>query len=90
MLQAIGERLVVRPRKELATKASGDGVILLADTIATKLAPSQGEVVSVGSRVRRVRVGQRVSWGLGVGQEIRFEDEDYLVLHERDVIGTIQ
>lgn len=55
--------------------------------------PHQGTVISIGSLVRDKEIkgskGKKVLFHKGVGQEIPFEDNTYLVLNELEIIAVI-
>jgi chaperonin GroES len=90
----MGDRVVVKPKGREETTKSG---IVLPDTASEK--PQQGEVVSVGpgrlldngKRVELdVKVGDTVLFAKYSGTEFKLEDDDLLVLSERDVLAVIE
>ena len=71
--------------------------IVIPDTAKEK--PQQGEVVAAGpgrldengKRIpMEVRVGDRVLYAKYTGQEIKIEQEEYIVLSEKDVLCKVQ
>jgi chaperonin GroES len=93
-LKPMGDRVVVKPKGREETTKSG---IVLPDTASEK--PQQGEVVAVGpGRVldngKRadidVKVGDLVLFAKYSGTEFKLEDDDLLVLNERDVLAVIE
>ena len=72
-------RLVV---KVLEVEGLSERGFVLPDTVAEWIPPTQGRVVAVGSNVEKTRVGEKVLYGLGAGEEY----EGVLVLHEDDII----
>jgi chaperonin GroES len=92
-LKPLGDRVVVKPKGRDETTRSG---IVLPDTASEK--PQQGEVVSVGPG-RLLDSGTRVTLDLQVGDTVLFakysgtefkhEDDDLLILSERDVLAVI-
>lgn len=86
MLQAIGDRLVIEPRKAPAERASES--ILLAPTVAAKIPPTQGRVLHAGGRVRRIKVGDHVTWGFGSGTEVEHEGQTFLIVSEQDIVAV--
>jgi chaperonin GroES len=94
-VQPLGDRVVVKPKpKEEKTK----GGVILPDT-ASKERPMQGEVIAVGPGRRTddgklipisVEVGQQVLFAKYAGTEFKIDDEEYLILQERDLLGIIQ
>ena len=88
-IKPLGDKMVVRPISNEQKLASG---IVLPDTAAEK--PQQGEVLAVGSgrildngtRVpMEVKVGDKVLYSKYGGTEIKIDEEDLLILNERDV-----
>ena len=93
-IQPLGDRVVVKPKpKEEKTK----GGIFLPDT-ATKERPMQGNVMAVGAGRRsdegklipmNVQVGQQVLFAKYAGTEFEIDDQEFLVLQEKDILGVI-
>jgi chaperonin GroES len=92
-LQPLGDRIVVKPiNREEVTKSG----IVLPDSAQEK--PQEGEVLAVGPG-RVLDSGQRVSMDLKTGDKVLFakyagtefklEDDELLVLSERDVLAVI-
>jgi chaperonin GroES len=92
-LEPLGDRVVVRTiiREEM-TKSG----IVLPDTVKEK--PQEGEVVAVGpGRLLEngtlvplnVAVGDRVLYAKYAGTEVKIEEEEYLVLNDRDVLAKV-
>ena len=90
-LQPLGDRLVVRPmEREGKTKAG----IYLPDTAKEK--PMEGKVIAVGPG-RLTEDGKRIPMDLKVGDiviyakyggtEIKVEDEELMILSEKDVLA---
>jgi chaperonin GroES len=94
MIRPLGDRLVVKPAPSEEKTKSG---IVLPDTAKEK--PQEGEVVAVGSgrildngqRVPMdVKVGEKVLYSKYAGNEIKINDEEYLILREMDVLGVVE
>lgn len=88
-IKPLGDRIVVRPVNGEQKLASG---IVLPDTAAEK--PMHGEVLAVGSgrildngtRIpMEVQVGDKVLYSKYGGTEIKLNEEELLILNERDV-----
>ena len=84
------DRVVV---KRIEEKESIKGGIIIPDTAKEK--PQEGEVVAVGlGRINDegerlpmdLKVGDRVLFGKYSGNEIKIDDEDYVVLKEDEVM----
>jgi chaperonin GroES len=93
-LKPMGDRVVVKPKgREEVTR----GGIVLPDTAGEK--PQQGEVLSIGPG-RQLDSGKRVELDLKVGDtvlfakysgtEFKLEDDDLLILSERDILAVIE
>ena len=88
-IKPLGDRIIVRPTNMEQKLASG---IVIPDTAKEK--PQQGEVLAVGSgRVLdngtkiplEVKVGDTVLYSKYGGTEIKIDEEELLILNERDV-----
>ncbi|HEY51348.1 MAG TPA: co-chaperone GroES [Dehalococcoidia bacterium] len=90
-LQPLADRLVVKPiEAEEKTKAG----IYLPDTAKEK--PQEGEVVAVGpgrlsddgKRIAMdIKVGDIVIYAKYGGTEIKFDDVEYMILRESDILA---
>ncbi|MDR1194385.1 MAG: co-chaperone GroES [Peptococcaceae bacterium] len=88
-IKPLGDKLVVKP---ISAEEKTAGGIVLPDTAKEK--PQKGEVLAVGSgrildngaRVpMEVKEGDKVLYSKYGGTEIKIDDEDVLILNERDV-----
>jgi chaperonin GroES len=93
-LKPLGDRVVVKPKDRDETSRGG---IVLPDTASER--PQQGDVLSVGpGRVldngKRAAVdinqGDTVLFAKYSGTEFKHEDDDLLILSERDVLAVIE
>lgn len=91
-LKPFGERIVVKQKEEELTTASG---IVLAKQAEKKfegviVAAGQGAILDNGTvRPMTVKVGDTILFGEYSGQKFNYEDEDYLLMNEKDVIGIL-
>lgn len=92
-LVPLADRLVVKNIQAEETLASG---LVIPDTAKEK--PQQGEVIAVGpgrldddgKRVpMEIAVGDRILYAKYSGNDIKLDQEDYLVLSEKDVLAKI-
>ena len=92
-LVPLGDRLVIRPIVQEEVLASG---IVIPDTSKEK--PQQGEVIAAGpgrldddgKRIAMdVKAGDRVLYAKYAGQEIKIDQEEYIVLSEKDVLCKV-
>ena len=72
------------------------GNIIVPDTAKEK--PTEGEVIAIGSGKTRkdgkrvpldLKVGDRILFGKYSGTEIRFEDEEHIIMREEDVLAVV-
>jgi chaperonin GroES len=83
------DRVLVR---RLDVKETAKGGIIIPDTAKEK--PQEAEVVAVGAgkieKSRRVplevKVGDRILFGKYTGNEIKIDDQDYLILREEEIL----
>ncbi|OGC35186.1 co-chaperone GroES [candidate division WOR-1 bacterium RIFOXYB2_FULL_48_7] len=90
-LTPIGDRVVVKPDPEEQKTKSG---LVLPDSAKEK--PSEGTVVAVGSgRVFdngqkvacEVKIGDKIIYSKYGGSEVKIEDEEFIILAERDILA---
>ena len=93
-LKPMGDRVVVKPKSREDTTKSG---LVLPDTASER--PQQGDVLSVGpgrlldngKRVQLdIKKGDTVLFAKYSGTEFKLEDEELLILSERDVLAVIE
>ena len=93
-LVPLGDRLVIKAVVQEEVLASG---IVIPDTAKEK--PQQGEVIAAGpGRVdengkripMEVKVGDRILYAKYTGQEIKVENEEYIVLKETDLLCKVE
>ncbi len=93
-IRPLADRVVIKPQeKEERTR----GGIFLPDT-ASKEKPQEGRVMAVGEgklddNGRRtpvaVKVGDTVLFAKYAGTEIKLEDDEYLILAEKDILAVV-
>jgi len=88
------DRIVIRPVVEEQVLSSG---IVIPDTAKEK--PQQGEAIAVGpgrlddngNRIRMdVEVGDRVLYAKYTGQEVKIDQEELIVIAEKDVLAKVR
>jgi chaperonin GroES len=93
-LEPLGDRVVVSPSEREETTRSG---IVIPDTAKEK--PQRGTVIAVGKGRRDddgdriamdVKVGDQVLFAKYAGTEFKYEDEEYLILSEKDILAKIE
>ncbi|MBE3596878.1 MAG: co-chaperone GroES [Hydrogenibacillus sp.] len=93
MLRPLGDRVIVEPAEKEEKTASG---IVLPDTAKEK--PQEGRVVAVGNgrledgkRVPLdVKEGDRVIFSKYAGTEVKYQEKEYLILRESDILAVIE
>lgn len=86
------DRVIV---KRIEEKESIKGGIIIPDTAKEK--PQEGEVVAVGNGKREkgelipldVKVGDRILFGKYSGNEIKIDEQEYLILKEDEILAKI-
>lgn len=93
-IKPLADRVLVRPQeREERTK----GGIVLPDTAKEKpqmgkvLAVGQGRLLENGQRVAlEVREGDAVLFSKYSGTEVKVDDEDLLLINERDILAVVE
>ena len=93
MIKPLGERIVVKVKEKDMTTASG---IVLPDKAKEK--PQEGEVVAVGTgkmlecgkvAPMEVKKGDRVLFAKYSGNEVKVDDEEYLIIRQSDILAVL-
>lgn len=88
----LGDRVLVQADEAEEKTSSG---IIIPDTAKEK--PQQGTVIAVGAgKVENgnkidmsVKKGDKVLYGKYAGTEITLDGEEYLIMRESDILGTV-
>lgn len=87
-IKPLADRVVVLPAPAETQTASG---IIIPDTAKEK--PQQGTIVAIGNgkvdEPLTVKVGDTVLYGKYAGTELKWEDKDYLIMRESDVLAIV-
>ena len=92
-LQPLGDRVVLKPTPREEMTKSG---IVLPDTVKEK--PQEGEILAVGPgafdadgkrTAMDVKVGQKVLYGKYAGTEFKLEDEELLIVSQKDILAIV-
>jgi len=78
------DRVLLKPEISSDERRSAAGIVIPA-TADTGKRLQWASVVAVGQLVRQVEVGYRVLFDPENQAEVEFNDEDYLLLRERDL-----
>lgn len=57
---------------------------------AAKEKPQRGRIEAIGGDVKGVKVGDEVLFDKYSGSKISFNDTDYLIIKEEDILGVIE
>jgi chaperonin GroES len=92
-IRPLYDRIVV---KRIEQKETMQGGLYIPDSAKEK--PQEGEVVAVGKGKRLedgklvpldVAVGDRILFGKYSGNDIKLDNEEYLIMREEDVLGIL-
>ena len=90
----LGDRVLVKPVESKEVKKGG---IIIPDTAKEK--PQEGEVVATGKGkttedgkllAMEVKAGDRILYGKYSGNEIKIDDQEYLIMHQDDILGILK
>jgi len=92
-IRPLSDRIVVEPQ-EFESKTAGG--IVIPDT-ADKDKPMRGTVVAIGNgkyidgkvQPLQVKIGDSILFGKYAGTNFKFQEKEYLVMREEDVVGII-
>jgi chaperonin GroES len=93
-VRPLGDRVVVKPTPREEVTKSG---IVIPDTVKEK--PQEGKILAVGSgklldsgeRVpMELQVGDSVLYAKYAGTEFKLDDENVLILSERDILAVVE
>jgi len=93
-IQPLGDRVLVQPLEAKEVKKGG---IIIPDTAKEK--PQEGKIVAAGAGKKTdegkvlpmdVKVGDRVLYCKYSGTEIKIDDQEYLIMHQEDILGILK
>src|SRR5437660_10457166 len=93
-IQPLGDRVLV---KAVETKETKRGGIIIPDTAKEK--PQEGLVVACGKGKTTeegkllpmdVKAGDKILYGKYSGSELKLDDQEYLIMHQDDVLGILK
>ena len=93
-VRPLHDRVLVKRAEEAEQKSSAG--IIIPDTAKEK--PQKGTVVAVGEGKKDdngkripldVKAGDEVLFGKYAGTEVKIEGEEYLIMHETDLLGVL-
>lgn len=92
-LKPLGDRVLVKAVEKKDEIRSG---IIIPDSVKEK--PQEGEVISVGKGKLSeegklipmdVKAGDIILYGKYSGTEVKIEGQEYLIMHQDDILGII-
>ena len=93
-LKPLGDRVLVKAVEKKEEIRAG---IIIPDTAKEK--PQEGEVVAVGEgkykddgtrQTLDVKAGDRILYGKYSGTEVKLEGQEYLIMHQDDILGIVE
>ena len=92
-LTPLGDRVVLKQLEAETTTKSG--IVL---TTATQEKPQEAEVVAVGPGgmvdgkevTMQVKVGDKVIYSKYAGNEVKLEDEEYIIVKQNDILAIVK
>ena len=93
-IQPLGDRVLVKAVEAKETKRGG---IIIPDSAKEK--PQEGLVVATGKGKTNdegkilpmdVKAGDKILYGKYSGSEIKLDDEEYLIMHQDDILGILK
>ena len=84
-LRPLEDRVLVKPKEQEEVSKAG----IVIPKSAKLDAPTEGEVVAVGSCCL-VHIGEKVIFSKYGGAEVKVDDESYLLLKQADIMAVIE
>ena len=93
-IQPLGDRVLVKPVEAKEMKRGG---VIIPDSAKEK--PQEGVIAACGKGKTTddgkvialdVKVGDKILYGKYSGSEIKLDDEDYLIMHQDDILGILK
>ena len=92
-LTPLGDRVLVKANEKQEEKKGG---IIIPETAKEK--PQEGEIIAAGKGKMTedgklipmdVKVGDKILYGKYSGTEVKIDDEEYLIMHQEDILGLV-
>jgi len=93
-LRPLGDRVIVKP---IEKKDEIRGGLIIPDTAKEK--PQEGEIIAAGKGKigddgklipMDVKAGDKILYGKYSGTEIKIEGQEYLIMHQEDILGIVE
>lgn len=87
-IKPLGDRVLVEPQN---AEVKTSGGIFIPDSAQEK--PQRGKIIAAGSGTKdvemEVKVGDIVLYGKYSGTELQFDNKDYLIMRQSDILAVI-
>ena len=93
-LRPLGDRVIVKPIEKKDEVRSG---LIIPDTAKEK--PQEGEIIAAGKGKigedgklipMDVKAGDKILYGKYSGTEVKIEGQEYLIMHQDDILGIVE
>ena len=84
-MKPLGDRVVLKQQEAEEKTKSG---IILPDSAKEK--PQAAVVVSVGPDVDQVKEGDKVIYTEYAGTEVKYQEEEYTIVAQKDIIAIVK
>lgn len=85
-LLPLGDRVVIK--QAVAEETTKSGIVIAGQA---KEKPQEAEVVAIGSKVEGdIKVGDLVIYSKYAGNNIKLEDEEYIIVKEEDILAIVK
>ena len=93
-LRPLGDRVIVRPIEKKDEIRSG---LIIPDTAKEK--PQEGEIIAAGKGKidengklipMDVKAGDKILYGKYSGTEVKMDGQEFLIMHQGDILGIIE
>ena len=85
-MKAIGKNIIIKTVEEEIKTSSG---LLLSGEDANMMRYKRGTVVVPGTEVLTINAGDDIYYDTGHGYTMVIHDEQYTIIHERDVVVVL-
>ena len=84
-MKPLGDRVVLKQQEAEEKTKSG---IILPDSAKEK--PQAAVVISIGPDVDQVREGDKVIYTEYAGTEVKYQEEEYTIVDQKDIIAIVK
>ncbi len=93
-LRPLGDRVIVKPVEKKDEVRSG---LIIPDTAKEK--PQEGEIIAAGKGKigedgklipMDVKAGDKILYGKYSGTEVKLDGQEYLIMHQDDILGIVE